>query len=196
MLEGHTAQDGRAFPLQLEAALALALVVGLFLGGWLLLASRRRSMERLHPSALAAVEDGLSELDLGAPAAEFEPECAYDYLRRVLDPTYLPPPPTVFFSRRSMSQTLGDTWTFGSTSAFEKSVRKIDKPMRAEVLRAILDLAQAPTTPRGDTIKPLERDLKGLWRYRIGDFRLIYRPEHQAKRVDLLLVCPRGSAYG
>lgn len=63
------------------------------------------------------------------------------------------------------------------TDDFARAVRALDQKMRGRVLMAILDIVCAPTTPRGDTVKALVSDRRGLWRYRIGDYRLIYYPQ-------------------
>lgn len=54
------------------------------------------------------------------------------------------------------------------------------------------ELEQDPTTPRGDTIKKL-KGFERLWRYRIGDFRLIYAVD--GLFVEYLAIGPRGSIY-
>jgi mRNA-degrading endonuclease RelE of RelBE toxin-antitoxin system len=59
---------------------------------------------------------------------------------------------------------------------FIKSVAKIDKKLQGRILEALAKITEAPTTIIGDTVKPLSGDLKGLWRYRIGDYRLVYDP--------------------
>jgi mRNA-degrading endonuclease RelE of RelBE toxin-antitoxin system len=86
-------------------------------------------------------------------------------------------------------------WYIGLSTEFTKSIAKIDKNKRARVLEAIGKLAEAPTTPRGDTIKPLTGDLAGLWRYRIGDDRLMYKPNQQSKKVVLVSFGARGGIY-
>ena len=50
-------------------------------------------------------------------------------------------------------------------------------------------------TPRGNTIKRLTRDMSGYWRYRLGDFRLVYRPDNDRPTVYCYRLAPRGGAY-
>jgi len=47
---------------------------------------------------------------------------------------------------------------------------------------------------RGDTIKPITKTkaLLGMWRYRLGDFRLVYQPNKETKVVYLLKFDSRG----
>jgi len=47
----------------------------------------------------------------------------------------------------------------------------------------------------GTNIKPLAGSLKGLYRYRTGDWRIIYRPLRDKKAVEIIAILPRGDAY-
>lgn len=86
-------------------------------------------------------------------------------------------------------------WAVVMTKNFMKSLTKIDKKMKAKLLSAISEISDDPLTARGDTIKPLTHDFKECWRYRIGDFRLIYIPKKDAHEVVILSFSSRGSAY-
>lgn len=86
-------------------------------------------------------------------------------------------------------------WYVGFSTEFVKSITNLDKNKRARLLEAIGRLATAPTTPHGDTVKPLTGDLAGLWRYRMGDDRLIYKPFAPGRKVLLISFGPRGEAY-
>ncbi|MCL4395434.1 MAG: type II toxin-antitoxin system RelE/ParE family toxin [Chloroflexi bacterium] len=44
-------------------------------------------------------------------------------------------------------------------------------------------------------IKPLRGRLAGFLRYRIGDWRVIYPVDDQAKRITVLLIAHRSRAY-
>lgn len=87
-------------------------------------------------------------------------------------------------------------WYIGFSVEFVKSIAKLDKNKRARLLEAISHLADAPITPYGDTVKPLTGEMAGLWRYRLGDDRLIYSPNMQAKKVTLISFGARGDIYG
>jgi mRNA-degrading endonuclease RelE of RelBE toxin-antitoxin system len=47
----------------------------------------------------------------------------------------------------------------------------------------------------GDTFKPLHGDLDGLWRYRVGDWRLVIKPKVGAAEIELVTFAARGSVY-
>lgn len=88
-----------------------------------------------------------------------------------------------------------DEWGFHMTNEFRKSVKCLDKSMRGRVLDAITDICIHPMEVRGDTVKPLTGELAGCWRYRLGDYRLIYQPIKEAHRIDLITIGGRGSIY-
>jgi mRNA-degrading endonuclease RelE of RelBE toxin-antitoxin system len=86
-------------------------------------------------------------------------------------------------------------WRFVLSENFIKSIQNADKKLQGRILEAITKIAEAPTIPVGNTVKPLAADLKGLWRYRIGDYRLVYDPNPEEKHVTLLWFDNRGAAY-
>ena len=44
-------------------------------------------------------------------------------------------------------------------------------------------------------IKPLKGPLSGYFRYRLGDWRIVYRIEERKKQVIILLIIHRKNAY-
>lgn len=87
-------------------------------------------------------------------------------------------------------------WLFSLTSKFRDSVSRLDKKLQGRILGSVMQICQNPMEPHGDTVRPLSGDLKGKWRYRIGDYRLIYQPDEKNRIIFLLAVFPRGEAYG
>ena len=63
------------------------------------------------------------------------------------------------------------------------------------VVRAMMEICQAPMTPRDDTVKRLSGNAGQLWRYRLGDCRLVYRPERARRVVHFKRFGPRGDVY-
>lgn len=86
-------------------------------------------------------------------------------------------------------------WYMGFSNEFVKSISKIDRKKQGRILDAISSIASSPIEPRGDTVKPLTGDKDGLWRYRLGDDRLLYFPDKVTKHVTLLSFSPRGEVY-
>lgn len=87
-------------------------------------------------------------------------------------------------------------WKIAFTSAFSKAISVADRSMQGRVLIALSELSSDPATPRGDTVKPLIGDKQGLWRYRLGDYRLVYEPRLSDRMVVLIDFAARGGVYG
>lgn len=95
-------------------------------------------------------------------------------------------------SQESMSQ----SWLISFSKEFMKQIRSIDRKLQGRVLDAISEIASSPCVVIGDTRKPLQGELRGSWRYRIGDYRLVYRPDESKQTVHLVAFGSRGGIYG
>jgi len=88
-----------------------------------------------------------------------------------------------------------EDWKTLFTKTFKKEVGSLDKKLQGRVMEAVLEIAEEPTKLVGDTKKPLVGDLVGQWRYRIGDYRVVYRPETSAFLIIFLRCSSRGDIY-
>lgn len=85
-------------------------------------------------------------------------------------------------------------WRFAALSEFRKDVWR-QPNLFERVANAIVEICKDPMTPRGNTIKRLRGEMQGYWRYRLGDFRLVYRPDVDRFTVYCYRLVSRGSAY-
>ncbi len=69
--------------------------------------------------------------------------------------------------------------------------RDVDPTLHQGLLEAITHISVMPILPMGETVKPLTGMLNGLWRYRLGGSRLVFRPDSVVKRVVLVALVPR-----
>ena len=79
---------------------------------------------------------------------------------------------------------------FKMDKSAQKELNKIDAAMRNRIIQSIAGLIQEP--PVGD-IKSLKGELRGLYRLRVGSWRIIY--EVTAESIDILEISSRGGAY-
>jgi superfamily I DNA/RNA helicase/mRNA-degrading endonuclease RelE of RelBE toxin-antitoxin system len=86
------------------------------------------------------------------------------------------------------------TWQTVQKSAYLSDFVELNKNLQQAVVKAVVELEQDPVTPRGDTIKKM-KGWDNVWRYRLGDFRLIYAVAPEAELLQLLAIGPRGSVY-
>ncbi len=49
--------------------------------------------------------------------------------------------------------------------------------------------------PNPTVIKPLKGEYKGLWRYRIGDIRIIYEVDQINQTISIIAIDNRGNVY-
>lgn len=86
------------------------------------------------------------------------------------------------------------TWFITHKPAYDTDFVELPKSVQRQATQAHADLEQDPITPRGNTIKPL-KGWENLWRYRLGDHRLIYSALPESQVVQLLAIGPRGDVY-
>ena len=85
-------------------------------------------------------------------------------------------------------------WQTVQKSAYLADFIDLSKDIQQAVVRAVADLEQDPMRPRGNTIKKMT-GYKNVWRYRLGDFRLIYAVAPEVHMIRLLAIGPRASVY-
>lgn len=88
-----------------------------------------------------------------------------------------------------------EEWTTYFSPSFKKDVASLDRKLAGRVMTAILDIASDPTRSHGDTQKPLSGPLKGQWRYRLGDYRVVYLPRPDTFVIVFLRCSSRGDVY-
>ncbi len=86
-----------------------------------------------------------------------------------------------------------EIWTIVLTRPAKKVYDQAGKSMRQRLDSCFEDLEENPLY--GNNIKPLTGQLKGLLRYRVGDWRVIYRLAKASMEVEIIAILPRGDAY-
>ena len=86
-----------------------------------------------------------------------------------------------------------DSWEIVLTKPAEKVYDKSSKEMHRRLDRCFETLEKNPHY--GNNIKHLTGELKGLLRYRAGDWRIIYRLFQETSVVEIIAILPRGNAY-
>ena len=83
-------------------------------------------------------------------------------------------------------------WKVAHTSRFQKDVRRHMSEF-TRISQATLKICRDPITPT-NSAKQLQRR-GGRWRYRLGDYRIIYWPDKRERKVYLDRFVPRGDGY-
>jgi mRNA-degrading endonuclease RelE of RelBE toxin-antitoxin system len=75
-----------------------------------------------------------------------------------------------------------------------KSIFKRDADLD-KILKAEKHIRKDPLSTLGKTIKPLDYKFKGLWRYRMGDSRMVYYPDSETRSILIVAFSNRDDIY-
>ena len=86
-------------------------------------------------------------------------------------------------------------WRVEFTETAEKQLSKLDRKAQSDIFRYLEKRIATGEDPRrlGD---PLRKDLSGLWKYRIGDYRVVCDIQDEKVLVLVLRVGHRSKVYG
>jgi mRNA interferase RelE/StbE len=76
-------------------------------------------------------------------------------------------------------------WTIEIIRTAEKQIKKLDALSQKSIVRFLRERLKSAENPR-QWGKPLHGDKRGLWRYRVGDYRLIC--DIQDERITVLVL--------
>jgi mRNA interferase RelE/StbE len=85
-------------------------------------------------------------------------------------------------------------WTIEITRTAEKQIKKLDGVAQKSIVRFLRERLKSAENPR-QWSKPLHGDKRGLWRYRVGDYRLICDIRDEKITVLVLEVAHRKDVY-
>jgi mRNA interferase RelE/StbE len=75
----------------------------------------------------------------------------------------------------------------------QKFYQKADRPLAQKLARCFEQLEKEPR--RHSSIKPLTGNLAGHYRYRVGDYRVIYRIDEALQIVFVVIIAHRSEVY-
>jgi mRNA interferase RelE/StbE len=87
-----------------------------------------------------------------------------------------------------------NTWRIEISRTAEKRIQKLDRKSQQSIVDFLRERVMSAADPR-QFGKPLHGDKKGLWRYRVGDYRLICDIQDQRVTVLLLALGHRKEIY-
>jgi addiction module RelE/StbE family toxin len=85
---------------------------------------------------------------------------------------------------------MGDGYEVIVSAEVAKDLRHLPKQVQRAVVEALSALAEDPRAG-----KPLTAELAGVWSLRRGDYRLLYRIDDEARRVEVARVGHRRDVY-
>jgi mRNA interferase RelE/StbE len=85
-------------------------------------------------------------------------------------------------------------WRIEYNEVAERSILDLDKPVRQRVLAFMRDRVASSSDPKG-LAEHLHGELRGLWRFRVGDYRVICDIHKAIEVVEVLEVGHRSRVY-
>jgi mRNA interferase RelE/StbE len=85
-------------------------------------------------------------------------------------------------------------WTIEYTATAKRELKKMDRQIAKRILNYLDERVANFTDPRGSG-KALTGPLSGLWRYRVGDCRIICEIQDEVLLILVLKVEFRGDVY-
>jgi len=88
----------------------------------------------------------------------------------------------------------GRNWRIEIARTAQKQIQKLNRTSQESIVRFLRERVQPADSPR-QWGKPLQGDKQGLWRYRVGDYRLICDIQDERITVLVLRVGHRKDVY-
>lgn len=85
-------------------------------------------------------------------------------------------------------------WQIEFDAEVEKDLKKIDRGVQRRIMRYLCEKIATDSDPRRFGA-PLRRELSGLWKYRLGDYRIICRIEDKKVVVYVIRIGHRKDIY-
>ena len=85
-------------------------------------------------------------------------------------------------------------WRIEYAESVQKDVRKLDAQERKRI-RDFIEVKVALLDDPRSLGKPLSGGLSGLWRYRVGSYRVIANIEDRDVRILVVKIAPRKEVY-
>ncbi len=86
-------------------------------------------------------------------------------------------------------------WEIRLSSTAEKYYQKLPLTIRRRAKKELEELGSYSNPLEHPNVKPLTGDLRGFYRLRIGDYRIVFAIIRETKVVAVVNFAPRGDAY-
>jgi len=86
-------------------------------------------------------------------------------------------------------------WKIEVKPTAEKYYLRLDKATRRRIKRALEKLEQRENPLLERNVRPLTGRLRGDYRLRVGDWRVLFTPNKEEKLIYVYAILPRGEAY-
>jgi mRNA interferase RelE/StbE len=87
------------------------------------------------------------------------------------------------------------SWRIEVKPSAEKQFLKLDGATRGRIKEALRDLEGSEQPFLHPRMRPLTGKLKGDYRVRVGDWRILLSPDRDSKMFHVYAILPRGGVY-
>jgi len=87
------------------------------------------------------------------------------------------------------------SWRIEIKPSAEKQYLKLDRKTRQRIKDVLRDLEEEENPLLHPRVRPLTGKLKGDYRVRVGDWRLLFTPDRDSAVLYVFAILPRGDAY-
>lgn len=86
-------------------------------------------------------------------------------------------------------------WSVELSKSCLKALERLEKTVSCRILDHLEELGDAENPLRHKDVRPLEGKLKGFYRGRVGEYRIIFELDSEERRIGVLAIVPRGKGY-
>jgi mRNA interferase RelE/StbE len=87
------------------------------------------------------------------------------------------------------------SWKIEIKPTAEKSYLKLDRKTRKRIKKSLLELEKSDNHLMHPKVRSLIGKLRGDYRLRVGDWRVLFTPDKDQKIIHVYAILPRGDAY-
>ena len=85
-------------------------------------------------------------------------------------------------------------WRIEINKIAERAILRLDKPVRQRIIAFLHERVEPANDPKV-LAEPLAGELRGLWRFRVGDYRIICDIQAVVRIVEVLEIGHRSKVY-
>ncbi len=87
------------------------------------------------------------------------------------------------------------SWTVKVSPKAEKYIGRLNKDNRKRIKEGLIQLSSYDNPIEHRNVKPLTGELKGFYRLRIGEYRIVFNIFREGHTIAVVNIAPRGDVY-
>ena len=87
------------------------------------------------------------------------------------------------------------SWSVELSKSAIKALAHLEKTAAIRILDRLEELGRTENPLRHKDVRSLDGKLKGFYRFRVGEYRVIIELDTENRRIGVLAIVPRGQGY-